>query len=77
MRRNGLNTSQAPCFQSSVHVQRELTNVPPIDIVAASVLNIPISEVEVLTELMKLKRNKAVGVDGIPSEFFLLIISVE
>jgi hypothetical protein len=64
-------------FQSSVHVQREVTNVPPIDIVAASVLNIPISEVEVLTELMKLKRNKAVGVDGIPAEFYIPIKSAK
>ncbi len=61
----------ASTFQSSKHVQREVTNVPPIDRVATSVLNIPISEVEVLTALMKLKRNKAVGVDGIPAEFYI------
>jgi hypothetical protein len=65
----------ASTFQSSEHVHIEVTNVPLIDITAASVVNIPISETEVLTELMKLKRNKAVGVDGIPAEFYIPIKS--
>jgi hypothetical protein len=61
----------ASTFQSSEHAQIEVTHVPEIDIVAASMLNIPISETEVHTELTKLQRNKAVGVDGIPAEFYI------
>ena len=38
-------------FQSSEHVQIEVTNVAEIDIAAASVLITPISETEVHTEL--------------------------
>jgi hypothetical protein len=41
------------------------------DIEAAITLNNPITEAEVYTELLKLQRNKAVGVDGIPTEFYI------
>ncbi len=63
----------ASTFQCSEPSERDVVVISQADIEAASHLNNPITEAEVYTELLKLQRNKAVGVDGIPAEFYIPI----
>lgn len=65
----------ASTFQSSELGVWDVAEASPADIETASSLNIPITEAEVYAELLKLQRNKAVGVDGIPAEFYIPIKS--
>lgn len=63
----------ANTFQPSEYNEGESIAASLSDIEAARSLNNPITETEVYAELLKLKRNKAVGVDGIPAEFYIPI----
>ena len=63
----------ANTFQPSEYNEGESIAASLSNIEAASFLNNPITETEVYIELLKLKRNKAVGVDGIPAEFYIPI----
>ena len=61
----------ASTFQSSEPSEWDGVEASLADIEAAITLNNPITESGVYTELLKLQRNKAIGVDGIPAEFYI------